>query len=171
MKGKTLDRLAAWKDEVSALLDHGVVGLVAIQKGELSQADFDEQIEKTLGRSDYVRAFPCNKGATTVDELVAFLKARPQRRVHLLGLGCRNKEAQRYIDAAHACGVELVTLDSCLLAESNGKTNGRANHPSEELGGPRVFTAAKEAAAKLVGETGLHLHHIAIMLAWGFELV
>lgn len=170
-QGETLARVERWRTEIRSLIEAGVNVIVVAQKGEQSQADFDAAIEQILGTADYVRGLPCNKAATTPAEVAAFAAARKPARLHLLGLGLRNAKLPAYANAvAHANASTLLTLDSCLICESTGKTNGRASHPREVRGGPRVFTWAKDAAKALIaaGKTLVRdVEDLAIRLAWG----
>lgn len=158
---ETLVRLARWKNEMRALHDHGVRVLVCIQKGALSQADFDAQICEVLGFSDYVRAMPCKKGATTPAELLAFTQERKPARVHLLGLGVANRAIGEYLDAVReGNGDAIVTLDSNKIAASVGRGGKK----------PRILTAARDIARGLIeaGKTVIkNIQELGIILAWG----
>lgn len=150
-QAETLERLARYAPALRQIRELGANILVPIQKGELSQADFDAKVAAVLGFDDYVRAMPCNKSATTAAELDAFVEARRPARVHLLGLGVRNRAFDRYAAAATKHGAELF-CDSCLITGSVGRSNGRANMPSEVKGGRRVYTIAKELAELVIAE-------------------
>ena len=169
-QSETLELVREYRSEINALLDNGVRVIVVAQKGAINQIAFDREVEAILGRSDYVRGLPCNKAATSLAEIEAFAAARQPAELHLLGLGLRNKIAPKAaLTIAKASPKTRLSLDSCLLLESVGKSNGRASHPYEKAGGPRVFTAAKEKAKELIdaGLASLDLHDLAIRLAWG----
>lgn len=169
---ETLERLRQWAPEVRALIEQGANVLVAMQRGPMSQADFHREVVAVLGTDQFVCALPCNKGATSNEEIAAFCRAVQPRRLHLLGLGLRNPRtpsaARAVVDSSPR--TEL-SLDSCLICESVGRNNGRASHPAEKAKGPRVFTAAKDAARALIaaGRSLLALEELAIHLAWGSD--
>lgn len=160
----TLDRLTTYKAEVQALIGLGVNVLVVSQKGRLSQADFDAQVETVLGSSDYVRALPCNKGATTATEIAAFCQARKPAKLHLLGMGPKSRGVEKALEAIKATSPSTVVyLDSNLITSAVGRTNGKG-------GAPRLLTAARDAAKALIeaGRSAIKdVQELGIILAWG----
>lgn len=170
-QGETLERLARWKEEVRALISMGVNVICVAQKGEMSQADFDRQVEATLGTGEYIRGLPCNKNATSVTQARAFAADRKPGRIHFLGLGLRSARAPKMAQAIAAVSPETtVSYDSCLIVESSGKANGRASHPKERRGGPRVLTWAKQQVTA-IRDAGRAVYRcaqeLAIILAFG----
>lgn len=157
----TLARLTKYAPEVRALIEQGVRVLVAVQRGALPQADFDARVTAVLGTSDYVRALPCKKGATSVEELRAFVATVQPARLHLLGLGERNRQVNAYLGAVAAVSPStVVTLDSNKIAASVGR-QGKA---------PRILTAARDAAAALIaaGKSAVtSVQELGIILAFG----
>jgi len=138
----TLERLERWASEVKALIASGARVLVAMQKqaGGVSQAEFAELVDSVLG-DGWVPAFPCNKGATTPEEVAAFLAARKPGHVHLLGVGVWSKEASSYLEKF--VGVECsVSMDSAWVPAKTGK------------GSSRIYTIAKGACKKALEAAG-----------------
>jgi len=167
----TLQRLERYRDVVRGWMACGCSVLVCIQKGPMSQAQFDIAVEALLGTASYVRAMPMKKNATTLEELRLFVHTRRPARIHLLGMGPTSRKFDAALEAiAFGRPDCVVTCDSNLLTQSVGHSNGRANHPREELGGPRVLTAARRVAAQLI-ELGLtsirSLPELAIRIAFG----
>ena len=121
----TLDRLDRYKDRIRRIEQFGAHVLAPIQKGSTPMAVFDQQVEAILGHSNYVRAIPMKKDATTLAELVDFLRARQPKRVHLLGLGSTNAEAETVLHATRAAvpGIR-VTMDSNKIVAKAGRSGG-----------------------------------------------
>lgn len=171
-QGKTLERMARWREELRALIAAGANVMCVAQGGpEMDQAAFDTEVEALLGTTDYVRALPCNKNATTVEQARDFAAARKPGRLHLLGLGLRNTRAPKMAEAVAAVspGTHL-SYDSCLIGESVGGKSGRANHPAEEVGGPRILSQGKAKAKELIAAgraAYTSLNELAVQLAWG----
>ena len=68
--------------------------IVPIQKGGLSMIEFDRKIRRILGDANFVRGIPMKKDATSLPELIAFVKelyrdknVKKPVRLHLLGKG------------------------------------------------------------------------------------
>lgn len=160
----TLERLTTYRSEVLALIGQGVNVLVVSQKGRLSQADFDARVEAVLGSSSYVRALPCNKGATTAAEIAAFCTARRPTKLHLLGMGPKSRGVEKALEAVKASSPETVVyLDSNLITSAVGRSNGPG-------GAPRLLTAARDAAKALIeaGRSAIKdVQELGIILAWG----
>lgn len=132
----TLERMRTYRERIQKIRKTGASILAPIQKGDLSMADFDRQVEKALGFSDFVRAIPMKKDATSVEELRAFMRERKPRRIHLLGMGPGAKIYSEVIKMIHeiAPGTS-VTLDSV-------KITSAVQRP--EKGPPRKLTAAQD---------------------------
>jgi len=161
-QGETLVRLRKWAPALRELRKLGVHVLVPIQKGSMSQADFDAAVSSVLGFSDYTRALPCKKGATTLDELAAFVSAVRPARLHLLGMGIKNRNMSKAIAAVSELSPETeLTCDSNWIAANVGR--GRK---------PRLLTRCRDKASALIaaGVSSLHVQELAIMLAFGVEL-
>lgn len=139
----TLARLAKYRDQVQAIAATGARILVAVQRGERSQAAFADQIDQVLAGIAWLPAMPCKKAATSPAELAEFLAARRPDHIHLLGLGIRSRSLAAYL-APFATSSTSVSLDSCWLAANAGRTNGPAN-------GPRRLTRARDAAEQILG--------------------
>ena len=167
----TLQRLERYRRYIESWRSCGAGVLVPIQKGQLTQVAFDVAVSSLLGERWYVPALPMSKAATTVDEARVYAHSRRPDRLHLLGMGPRSRSFDCVMQAvAFGRADTVVTCDSNLLLQSVGHTNGRANHPAEELGGPRVLTQARGEAARLI-TAGLSritsLPELAIRLAFG----
>lgn len=136
----TLALLREWAPRLRELREMGANVLVPIQKGTRPQADFHVDVAAVLGFDGWIPAIPSKKNATTVEELAAYVQAIRPPRLHLLGLGSRNRNAARMLEAAAGCE---VSVDACLIAAMVGRTNGPG-------GGPRRLTIARDAAAYLI---------------------
>lgn len=167
-QAETLERLARHRDRVVGLLDAGVNVLVAMQRGELSQAAFAAEVDRVLGRSNYLPALPAAKAATSPAELEAFLAERRPEAVHLLGLGPRARGVNRYLGAAKRAGV-AVSLDAAYIPAQVGRGNGRASDPEEIPGGPRRGTRAREQAKHALGRNAdpIRVDHLAVFIMTG----
>lgn len=117
--------------------------LVPVQKGAMSQSTFAQVVDLVLQGIDWIPAFPCNKGATSPDELEAFLyERRDTHHVHLLGIGVFNRRLPDFLTACARRDVTAQT-DSNLLASQIGRTNGPG-------GSRRRYTAAQDDAQGLI---------------------
>lgn len=157
----TLERLTRYAPELRALRSQGAHILVAIQRGELSQAEFDRRVEAILGFGDYTRALPMKKSATSTKEVRAFVKARKPARIHLLGMGIKNRLAEETLATiAKVTPDAVVTMDSNLIAASVGR----------QAAEPRLLTRARDMATKLInaGKTAIKsAQELGIILAFG----
>lgn len=156
---ETLRRLALHAPALRELHESGVRVLVPIQKGALSQADFDAECSAVLGFGDYVRALPCKKGATTLDELEAFVADVRPRRLHLLGMGIKNRNMKKARAAvARRSPLTELTCDSNWIAANVGR--GKR---------PRLLTRCRDIAARMVaaGEAFGVVQELGIILAFG----
>lgn len=124
---ETLNRLTRYADRVAQLQATGARVLVAVQKGELSQAEFAKQVDVALGNSRWIPALPCKKAATTADEVGQFLTERAPWHVHLLGLGVGNRQVQQYL-TPFASSSASVSLDSCWITANVGRQGKRRRH-------------------------------------------
>jgi hypothetical protein len=162
----TLERLERYRAEVVAIAATGARVLVAMQKGDDTQAEFAAQVDVVLEGVDWHPALPCMKAATTAVEAAAFLDARRPAHVHLLGLGPRNNQAPKFVAAIAAVGASY-TLDSNWLTGNTGWFNG-------PKGGPRRFTLATARArfALLAGAlTADQVKPFALLLTLGAFLL
>jgi hypothetical protein len=144
----TLRRLKRYAAELRNLRQQGARIMVAIQRGDMSMADFDAEVSEVLGFDDFVRGIPASQKARfNLAELEAFVQALPlfsgaQMKVpalHLLGMGPRSPgfEATRAVVLRHLPGCE-VTSDAVERRARVGRSNGPG-------GGPRSLTAAEDA--------------------------
>jgi nucleoside 2-deoxyribosyltransferase len=159
----TLALLQEWADELRDLAELGANVLVPIQKGRAPQAAFHQHVADALGFEGWVPAIPSKKNATTLDELRAYVEAARPRRLHLLGMGERNRQVAEALELVEAASPGcVVTLDANLIAASVGRSNG----PS---GMPRVLTRAQEQARVLVDEGVVRTsaQALGIILAFG----
>ena len=144
----TLERLRTYAPRVRAIRALHANVIVPHQKGELSLADFHDAAAELLGFSDFVVGVPMKKDATTIDDLVELLAARPVARLHLLGMGPHSRSWDRTLAAiAEASPATVVFCDSVEITRQVGRTNG----PN---GGPRAMTAAQDdQAAEVAART------------------
>jgi hypothetical protein len=133
--------------------------IVCVQKGAMPAGEFFRRELDVLGLRDecVIAGVPMEKARWSIDELRAFCATLPWygARIHLLGLGPKSKRdagqtLNRYWRAIEAIKAVrpncLVTSDSALVPSISGRTNGRNNHPAEELGGPRIYTKLQDEA-------------------------
>ena len=162
----TLDRLHRWAEEMRALRSLGVNILVVAQKGPaMDQAAFDAKVADVLQFDDYVRALPCKKGATTLEELGAFCKAVKPGKLHLLGMGVNNANAQKAMDIIAANSPSsIVSMDSNKITANVGR----------QRDGVRPLTAARDLAEKLISKGRVayedcraSIQELGIVLAFG----
>lgn len=161
---ETLERLARYRDDLLELRAMGVRLLVAIQKGEVSQAEFSQQVDETLGFADWIPALPCKKAATTAEECAEFVRVRAPKHVHLLGLGIRNQSIHKYL-RGFVGTTTSVSLDSNWITASVGRTNGPQN-------GPRRYTRARDLAKVALGSlaaTAGQVARAALLVAFGLD--
>ena len=94
----TLDRLIRYMPILQPVLKGSFTKranlIVPIQKGQLSMIDFDRKVRKAVGSSNFIRGIPMKKDATTLSQLIAFVKelykdksVKKPLRLHLLGKG------------------------------------------------------------------------------------
>ena len=162
----TLALLARYADRMRALHAKGVTVLLPVQKGSRTQAAFYREACDVLG-FDAVPALPCKKAATTVDEARAFaVEVRPVR-VHLLGMGTRNRLAPAFMSAlVEAAPGVAIQLDSVVIASLSGADNGPG-------GTPRAITKAREIVDQLAAREPVALptcaerKYLGLVLAFG----
>tara|TARA_R110002110_G_scaffold30588_13_gene108207 strand:- start:233 stop:1555 length:1323 start_codon:yes stop_codon:yes gene_type:complete len=145
---ETLERVGKYRDRVRRLGELGANVMMPVQKGALSMAEFDRQIEETLGHGDFIRAIPMKKDATSVSELVDFLRDRQPDRVHLLGLGGSNRTAERILQAVKdAVPGVIVSMDSTKITAKSARSGGTghpdSNDPTDKR---RPLTVASDEA-------------------------
>ena len=157
-QGETLRRLANHAAALRGLRAMGVNVLVPIQKGAMSQADFDAEVTAVLGFSDYVRALPCKKGATTLEELAAFVATVKPARLHLLGMGLKNTNMARALELVAELSPETeLSCDSNWITANVGR--GRS---------PRLLTRCRDWAASIIAAgnaPGMSVQELGLVLA------
>jgi hypothetical protein len=162
----TLARLSRWAAEMRALRSLGVNILVVAQKGpEMDQAAFDAKVAEVLQFDDYVRALPCKKGATTLEELGDFCRKVKPANLHLLGMGVGNAHAQTAMDIIASASPEtIVSMDSNKITANVGR----------QRDGVRPLTAARDLAEKLIAKGKVayedcraSIQELGIVLAFG----
>lgn len=155
----TIERLQRYALEVGSWAAMGANVIVCVQKGAMPAGKFYRRELDVLGLRDecVIAGVPMEKARWSIDELRAFCETLPWygARIHLLGLGPKSKrdagqKLNRYWRAIEAIKAVrpncLVTSDSALVPSISGRTNGRDNHPAEELGGPRIYTKLQDEA-------------------------
>ncbi|TAL40471.1 MAG: hypothetical protein EPN91_13150 [Salinibacterium sp.] len=136
----TLARLTTYAAELRALRDQGANVLVAIQRGELAAADFYRRVVAVLG-FEAIPALPAMKAAMTPAEVLAFVREVKPARVHLLGMGARNRKFDGILRSLRdASPTTAVSLDSNRIVAAVGR--GRS---------PRKLTRAQDVARDEMG--------------------
>lgn len=159
-QGTTLGRLMEHDAALRDLRALGANILVPLQGGALSLAAFDVACAAALGFNDYVRALPMKKGATTDEALVAYLRDCQPARVHLLGMGPKNRRMPSVAAAfAELSPATELSCDSNLILANVGRTPKR-----------RPLTVARDKAAALI-KRGLSpildVQELGILIAFG----
>lgn len=155
----TLERLARYREEVRRIYALGARVLVAVQKGELSQAEFAAKVDEVLGFDGWVPALPCKKAATTADEVAAFVRDRKPRHVHLLGLGITNRQVIDYVTPFAGTSTS-VSLDSCWIAANVGR-NKRKDGTVKR----RRYTKARDIADVVLRAMGRFSNRVKVEAA------
>lgn len=132
---RTLERLQSYGNQIRKIHDAGAHILVPFQRGPMSLHEFDQRVQKILGFSDYVVAFPMKKGATEPESIAGFLAYRRPHQIHLLGLGAKNPQAAAVVDMIHELSPQTrVSIDSNRLKAYVGWEYGRYKTRMEKLG-------------------------------------
>lgn len=140
---ETLRRLRWFKESgwLGRMFRTGAEIAVVLQGGELDPVAFDRAAAKALGWDGYAVAFPMMKGATPLPLVVDFLRRRPAKRVHLLGIGPKARGGKGKPSAAEirrqlfqAFPAIRWSWDSCLICASVGRDDPRI----------RVYTTAQD---------------------------
>lgn len=146
---ETLKRLERYRETVCHWRDLGANVIVVLQKGKLSQLEFDAKCSEVLGFNDYVRGVPSKKAAATVEEIGELVAGLPEgTRVHLLGLSPFGKRWDEVLEAIPE-GRPLL-CDSVRIRALVGRKNGPG-------GGPRVLTKLRDEVAAEFGFEGRKL--------------
>ena len=131
----TISRLERYKQEVNELIELGARVIVPLQKGVLSQEEFDMYVQAILGHTHYIRGIPSKKAAATTEEIAALSRALPQdAELHLLGLGPWGKRFKEIIPSIQQ---RVISCDSCriiALVGTNRPLTRWVNKIREELG-------------------------------------
>ena len=122
---ETRQRLTRFAPRIHRIQSLGARVMVAMQKGEISQAAFAIDVDEILGNDRWIPALPCKKAATTPGEVARFLNDRCVRHLHLLGLGVSNRQVRDYL-RPFVGSFSTVSLDSCWLTANVGR-NPRAD--------------------------------------------
>jgi len=116
---ETLRRMKRYASQVRAIRAAGANILVPLQGGKMDLVEYERQVRKALGFSDFIVAFPMKKGATKLDAIEDYLRRRRGKKlkgIHLLGLGPTSDDAPDVVALITelAPGVPLY-MDSVLI--------------------------------------------------------
>lgn len=132
---ETLARLSLYRNDIWELHRMGAQMIVPLQRGELSQVEFDRKVNDCLSGLPYIRGIPSKKAAATTAEIHKLSSELPDSaRLHFLGLG---PTSPRYNEILAGVQQSDLSCDSCRILALVGKTNGPG-------GGPRPLTAHVE---------------------------
>lgn len=145
---ETRNRLRRFSLHVRNIQHHGARVMVALQRGDVSQLSFAEDVDQILGNDRWIPALPCKKAATLPYEVAEFVARRQPRHVHLLGLGISNRQIQQYL-RPFAGSSSSVSLDSCWLTANVGR-NKRADGSVKR----RRHTKACDIATQVLNRLG-----------------
>ena len=145
-QGATLGRLRRYSERLRELVGLGARVLLPIQRGPVPQRLFVSRCEDAVGFEEFTHALPCKKDATTTEELVEYVSSINVRRLHLLGLGVKNRKFGKWEDIIYDALPDVdLSCDSCLITANVGRGNGRR-------GGPRLLTKSLALAKKHIVE-------------------
>ena len=173
----TLERMARYAPQVRELEALGANVIVPLQRGELSQIDFDAAAGEALGLAGYVRGVPLKNAATTWQDYVALMAALPAgTRIHLLGKGPNARgvkdptnpkaPSKKFDDFLAAAAHLVVFCDSVMIRSLVGRSGGKNN-------GDRALTIIQDriraeqgwphaSVAKLQGADAYRLQYLAV---------
>lgn len=122
----SLQRLAKYSERCIDLWEEGANVLVPLQKGALSLAEYEAQAKEILDGISFIPSIPMKKDATSLEELMDFVRTRRPSHIHLLGCAPDSKAGKAAIAAVLA---ELphceVFCDACLLGRWTPKSGGK----------------------------------------------
>ena len=154
-QAETHDLQRAYAKKIRGYIDAGVRVLVPVQLGELSPAEALEVSRRIIGRSDFATAIPANLSAFTAADLSNLAGAHPGR-LHLLGIGGREKALNKLVGAIHAIAPETeITTDSNRLKGWVGYTDAAKTRPRLVTGHVKArLDEAMPEAARGIGRFG-----------------
>ena len=131
---ETLARIRRYAPSIRRIATLGARLLVPLQQGEASPTSFYKVAQRAAG-CDLVPAFPMKKAGTPVADVVQFCRAVRPPRLHLLGLGGKNRRAREILTLIRrASPGTRVSMDANLITAAVGRQGPR----------PRRLTAAQD---------------------------
>jgi hypothetical protein len=117
----TLRRLERFKSEVQAIKKAGAEVMVPLQRGGMDIVDFYLSASNVLGFKA-IPAIPMKKAACSPDEIVRFLQRTRVPRIHLLGIGLANTNAEHLLRRMQAVVADLqISVDSNRIRAAVGQ--------------------------------------------------
>jgi 3'-phosphoadenosine 5'-phosphosulfate sulfotransferase (PAPS reductase)/FAD synthetase len=148
-QAETLARLQRYDSQVATAAAYGANIIIPVQKGQLSMADFWARAKELVvaPEEQKIAGIPSKKDATSLEDLLAFIREARPARIHLLGIGPKSPRFTGMIEAILAVDPELsMTFDSVRITAMVGR-KGMAK--------PRVLTAAQDEM-RAAGFTGAY---------------
>jgi hypothetical protein len=165
---ETLRRLAAYRNELSSIVATGASLLLPLQVGAMSHADFYRAAKQTAGVA-LVPAMPMRKAVTTAAALADFVQDLQPRRLHLLGMGIDNHNAQKVLRIVqHFSPETAISMDSNRLRAKAGKVRVLTRTESELHAAPAedIYGAVESPTLALLGIGVDYTDQIAYPAAW-----
>jgi hypothetical protein len=117
----TLQRLARFRDRVRQIHAAGADVVVPMQMGRLNVLEFFKHAHCILG-FEIVAGMPMNKAATTANAIQELLRDIKPERIHLLGMGTRNRKAGPIISLIRRLApTTLISMDANCIRAAVGK--------------------------------------------------
>lgn len=140
----TLERLRVYRPHLERIVARGARLLVPLQRGEVDLDAFAAEVDRLLDPLPWTPAIPFNEVAVPLAELLAFVRRRRPRALHLLGIGRARKEAPDVLDAVREAAPGIaISMDSNKLLAKIGT----------DVKGGRPLTRAQQEQNELCAET------------------
>ncbi len=125
----TVQKLREYRDkiaELASLVDASKSLIVPFQIKEVDAADFDAQVKDALGDIEYIPGIPSKEKALGVEKVEEVARLGYDR-IHLLGMGARNRKYIPWVRAIKAINSKAIVMsDSAVLGSWYSK--GRPRH-------------------------------------------
>lgn len=157
-QGETLARMRRYADRIQAIAKAGAHVMVPLQGGTVPLVQFEESAKEALGLDSIIPALPMKKGATSMAEVAAYVTRAQPSRLHLLGMGEKNKDVFRVERLIRRLSPNTVlSLDSSLIRASVGRGGARKKKTTKETPQMALFkarTSTYQGKGRRVGTPG-----------------
>src|SRR5579884_481206 len=118
---ETLRVLRKYQEQLVAIRDEGADIIVPLQLGRLNLIEFQEEVNGVLG-FPIVPGIPMNKAPHSQGDILFFISEARPTRIHFLGMGMRNRKAQRLVaEIVRLSPLVQISLDSNQIRAAVGK--------------------------------------------------